>query len=549
MMWEKLKNKFWDKSTHIEELLGLDIEGGEIKRVKGIKAEGAEWAFSDNDPQIYISFTRPIWGLRYTRDIEWGEFTGREFSKIYFKDNSQEYSETNSCDIPFLADKKIVRELHFSRPIREIRFDPVEASGRCKVTNLKFLPIYEKKSMASIVKEEYHIPEAKEGVLIVTHSMSMTGAPILAFHIAKSMKEQGRKVVVLAREMGNGFLESKYEAVDIPVVPMDIFDGSAFAYIEFSEDDTWEVINRKNYVDVVAGILEKAGYSVAIVNSIVSGEYADTMKNKGIRLISLIHEMKTTIELYGFIEHGRHIADAADKIIFPNEIVKQDFLKLFPNVQGECMVKAQGVYLDSAIEPKKTEILGRYNISPSDIIIMSSGTCELRKGTDLFVETAILYLKESTKKNVHFIWTGEFYNMEFKGWLINQIERAGLEKKIHFVPFVQDPGEYKYLLENANIFLGLSREDPFPSTVLEAMDSNLPVIGFQGTGGVEVMLSEGRGILTSIFDLTEVVRGIDVLLEDYKTREKICNKAMEYVKQMKFSLYVQFLTEQINIKN
>lgn len=545
MMWEKLKNKFWDKSTHIKELPELDIEGGEIKRVKGIKTEGAEWAFSDNDPQIYISFTRPIWGLRYTRDIEWGEFTGREFSKIYFKDNSQEYSETNSCDIPFLADKKIVRELHFNRPIREIRFDPVEASGRCKVTNLKFLPIYEKKSMASIVKEEYHIPEAKDGVLIVTHSMSMTGAPILAFHIAKSMKEQGRKVVVLAREMGNGFLESKYESEDIPVIPMDIFDEGGFAYIEFAEDDTWEVINRKNYSGVVIENLKKLGYTTAITNSIVSGQYVKPLKENDIKTMSLIHEMKTTIELYGFTEYGRCIAELSDKIVFPNEIVKSDFQKIYSNISGQCIIKPQGIYMNIMNSREDNDFLQKWGISSEDVLVMSSGTCELRKGTDFFVELAIMYLRNKAQKNVHFIWTGEFYDKELQGWLLNQIERAGLEDRIHFIPFIREPETYRALLSKANVFLGLSREDPFPSTVLEAMCCNVPVIGFKGTGGIQVMLSEHRGMLANAFDLSEIMEYMHIILCEEELRKQMCGKAQEYVEQLDFLSYVSFLDAQL----
>jgi len=45
----------------------------------------------------------------------------------------------------------------------------------------------------------------------------------------------------------------------------------------------------------------------------------------------------------------------------------------------------------------------------------------------------------------------------------------------------------------ADLFFLSSREDPFPTTVLEAMAYGLPVVGFAGTGGVEEQICGGRG--------------------------------------------------------
>lgn len=56
-----------------------------------------------------------------------------------------------------------------------------------------------------------------------------------------------------------------------------------------------------------------------------------------------------------------------------------------------------------------------------------------------------------------------------------------------------------------------SRDDTFPSVVLEAMHRGVPAAAFAGTGGVDVMLSDGRGALVegfSVLGLADVTRSI-----------------------------------------
>lgn len=523
------------------DLKGLEIVEGKITNISGIESQEEEWVFTNNDPQIYIRFQQPVWGLRYTRDLEWGELIGREFSKIYFKTNEEDFSERKCCDIPFTAEKKIVREIHFVSPIDEIRFDPAEASGRCKIRNISFVPLYEKRTIETVMENEIPDRVFEKGVLLFTHAMSLSGAPILAYHIAVGLQEKGISVIVLAREMGDGFLEDWYKQHDIPVIPLNVLDEGEFAYIDFDSEYSWRIINRKNYTDVLFHLLKNMGYTTAITNSIVSGEYVAGLKQCDFKVVSLIHEMKTTIELYNFVSMGRQVAEGTDYIVFPNEVVKNDFLTVYPDVKGKCLIRAQGLYLNDSVKIKNSSVLSLCNIGDNDTVIMSSGTCELRKGTDLFVEVAIMFLMSHTDNRTHFVWTGEFYSPELKGWIFNQIERSGYKDYIHFIPFVKDPGEYKALLRRANIFLAMSREDPFPSTVLEAMQNGVPVIGFKNTGGIQIMLDEGRGMLKEAYDLKGITEGMDDLLMNNEMRSEICRNAKIYLNELNFDSYVDFL--------
>ena len=55
----------------------------------------------------------------------------------------------------------------------------------------------------------------------------------------------------------------------------------------------------------------------------------------------------------------------------------------------------------------------------------------------------------------------------------------------------------------ADVFLLTSREDPFPSVVLEAFAAGLPVVAFADTTGCEELIAE-HGSLVPVGDLSAV---------------------------------------------
>ena len=65
------------------------------------------------------------------------------------------------------------------------------------------------------------------------------------------------------------------------------------------------------------------------------------------------------------------------------------------------------------------------------------------------------------------------------------------------MPYEENPAEFYF---GADAFFLSSREDPFPSVVLEAMSAGLPVVGLSGASGVEELVSE-HGWLVDRHDL------------------------------------------------
>lgn len=525
-----------------ERMNGCEILGGQVVGTAGIEVQENIWIYKDQDPQIYIRFKEPVRGFRFSCEVGEAD-TSRQRMTVYYRKEGEAFSESNTCRMEVSKHGKITREIRFGFSVCEVRIDPAETPGKCEMKSFVVCPLREEDTIENTLGERIKGRDGQKKIVVLTRDLSKTGAPILAYNIAEGLKRKGWDVVVLAGREGNGFLERKYEAAEIPVITLEGSEGEGFGYISLNEKELSESEAKKHsFSKKVARVLAKHGYRTVIANTIVAGAYVELLKDYGMKIISLIHEMKTSIAFYGFVPDGKHVEKYADYIVFPNSFVKEDFRKLFPKTKGTCLVRPQGVYLKRG---KKTAegSLKQLGLREDARIIMSSGSCELRKGVDLFISAATMFLNRHKEEEIHFVWTGDFHNEELKCWMLDQVARSGHTDRIHFIPFIQEEGLYRTVLEHAEAFWGMSREDPFPSTILEAMDNRIPVVGFYGTGGIQVMLEEGRGILIENLDLERFVSQTERLLLDKELRDEILPKAKAYVENLDFDSYVDFLAE------
>lgn len=528
--------KWLEKKWHLPR---LEVKEGEISKISGIKNEGQQWIFENDDPQIHVKFEKPIYAIRIMCEMRVDRF--KEWrADLYYRRDNEDYSEENCCKLAIISGEKKTWEIRFDFPVFHVRFDPIDFPCSGSVDGILIQAIGERDYIVELLEDDSN-QKKNQRIIVLTHEMSMTGAPLLAYHIARGMKKRGVHVVTLTRQSGDGFLENKYRENEIPVINITKYEQNEIGYIDTLYNHTLQEEYTMFTEDVIHALGEK-GYKVVIANTIVSGEYVALFKKYGFRIISLIHEMKTVIKFYGGMGPGDNIAKYSDLIVFPNKYVKQDFEELFPQISGKCIVQAQGVYMEDN-KMGESQSLKEMGIGKEDYMIMSSGTCELRKGIDMFVNAAMILNGSKKVKNIHYVWTGNFNNEELKWWLIGQTEKCGVEKFIHIIPFIKDSEEYGALLKRADVFWALSREDPFPSTVLEAMKSSIPVIGFKGSGGIDTMLSEKRGFLVEGFNLAKVAEITASIIQSEINCEIMLKDAKKYVDAMDFRIYTKFLFE------
>jgi glycosyltransferase involved in cell wall biosynthesis len=123
-------------------------------------------------------------------------------------------------------------------------------------------------------------------------------------------------------------------------------------------------------------------------------------------------------------------------------------------------------------------------------LVVNLASIQARKGTDLFVETAIKVCQQHP--TVEFMWLGG--GRPFGTWQ-EEIKRAGLDDRILFPGYV-DSGHL--ILRRASVLFLSSRDDPFPLSVLEAMCLGRTVVTFDVGGAPEALA--GLGHLIPAFD-------------------------------------------------
>ncbi|MFQ7301925.1 MAG: glycosyltransferase, partial [Beduini sp.] len=467
----------------------IKVENGKVNVINNIVEDQGAWKFEDSDPNIHIVFDKPIIALRIT--ICLNEMFNQEIhTTVYFKGKDDAFSEDKSYHYNIYLNRTSIDDIYFSSPVEEIRFDITDQNIKLAVKSIIFNDLTNR-PFDNILKKNLNASQFKEKILIVSHDLSHSGAPILAYNISKKMLENDIQVSLLVCNSSANQMLEKYNELNIPVVFLDDKSKNKARrhFILVNADD--EII-QEDYITSIISAAYQLGYRKVIANTVISGVYAKQFKLFDFLVITLIHETKVTIRLLD-LEQNKDIAYYSDFIVFPDEIILKEFKDIYTDMNGRSIIRPQGIYLNSILETSDTtdSELEEYGLCSSDIYIMGSGEANLRKGIDLFISAAtILHQIDSS---LHFIWTGNFTNSDLKDWLLHQIEYTGMKDKIHIISFISNQKKYQTILRNAKAFWLTSRSDTFPSVVLEAMNFNIPVIGFKNSGGINTMACDNRG--------------------------------------------------------
>ena len=314
-------------------------------------------------------------------------------------------------------------------------------------------------------------------ILLVGHDAHRHGAQMLLLNLARVYREQfGMEVVILLKE-GGALLDD---------------------YRRFGRTVVLESLGIEN----LPGLLARESLDVAIANTTVTGDLVPVLHRSGLKVVSLIHELPNLVEEYGLQSRVADIARDASHVVFPSEIVRRGFHRFCDGVAGEERVRPQGTYkrveFDAEARAERRREIG---IAPDDKVVLNVGYADLRKGFDLFLHTARAMVRE--RPDVHFVWVGALAE-DMRRWVGSDLERSEAGHRVHLVGFSEDMAGW-YSAADA-LFL-TSREDPYPTVVLEAMNVGLPVVLYEGATGFDEVISR-FGRLVDRNDPGGVERGL-----------------------------------------
>jgi len=279
-----------------------------------------------------------------------------------------------------------------------------------------------------------------EQILMVGHDACRNGAQInLLYMIRNLVRDKAKRVTIVLA--GGGELVAEYEQY-----------GTVFV---LDDKESFE-----KQFGIIAQNLKNKGVRKAICNTCVTGNTVKSLKNLNYNVVSLVHELPGIIQEYGTDSDKILIAPQGIKRV-KNSVDKNEIIR---SVRGELKIP-----LDAKV-------------------VLGCGYGDIRKGVDLFVQLAIKTVAEDN--DYYFVWIGDF-NSDIGIYLLKDIERS-VKGRIIVTGFQDEV--YRYMLAG-DAFALTSREDPFPSVVMEAMDIGLPVLGFDECGGYRDIVNENSGAL------------------------------------------------------
>lgn len=334
--------------------------------------------------------------------------------------------------------------------------------------------------------------KADRKIVLVTHDSHPCGAQYLVLNMAKVLiADFGFEVALVT--LGEGQLKDSYSNL------------TATYDLTGKSQDGKEAI-------ILAQRLVNKGFQAALVNSTASGLFLNTLADAGVQCVGLVHELPGIIGSYKLQSHAESFANRAAAVVFPTRQVAEAFpcKSLIP--PDKLHVRPQGLYKLNAYRGRndvaRALLRKELGLPENAMVILGVGYADYRKGIDLFVETGLQVVP--LRPEVFFVWLGHWDPTAEKKI---QDELAENPYAGNFLfPGRRDDTDLFYA--GAHLFALTSREDPFPSVVMESLNVGVPVIGFSGCSGSENLLRQGCGVLVPREDCSRFADAICSLLDE-----------------------------------
>jgi len=316
------------------------------------------------------------------------------------------------------------------------------------------------------------VPTELPIVLVVTHDLSRTGAPILALNL---VAEFSKTNFVISVSLGDGELKDNFESL---------------SGLHFSLDD-----REKNFSSVLDRICEINRPRAVFINSIVSSRCVEATNRNGLPSILLIHEFLS----YSKIKPGmREAINQATTIVFSSKIVLKDYeqsrlldqesiRKSVVIHQGISAIPQHGDYrksVDYNFQEKIDYLLSSPHIDAPQLVV-GVGSVQFRKGVDLFIEVARQVRSKPGLENTVFAWIGDGYDpymdYAYSVYLNDQIYRSSLRRHLKII---DSSSSVRYAIDRCSVFCLTSRLDPLPNVALDAISAGKPISYFDKASGL-----------------------------------------------------------------
>lgn len=332
----------------------------------------------------------------------------------------------------------------------------------------------------------------KPRLLLISHELTRSGAPLLLYMIAKYLQRRGFSPYLLSPVDGPLREEYSQLGINIHITPHILRDAR-----------------------VGAAWCERA--DVVLANTILSWRIVFSAKAVGVPCFWWVHETNFGVN---FVHKHPEITEAletATQVIFPSKYTSSQYL---PFASGVNFITLHyGIDTPTQL-PGSVPLIYK---ARGECHLVCVATIEKRKGQDILL-SAIETLPPQISRFVHLHLVGR--GSIDKGFYRKIQVRSLLKKNIHIWGELSRERVFE-VLRAADIFVMASRDEALPVSLLEAMSLGKPIISTNAGGISEVIISGVNGLLVNVEDVSALRNAIIHLFQNPDLRQKLGERAKQ----------------------
>ncbi|CAH0147822.1 glycosyltransferase family 4 protein [Chryseobacterium sp. Bi04] len=356
-------------------------------------------------------------------------------------------------------------------------------------------------------------------ILFISHEASLSGAPILVLDLIKRLKKEKENYIIDVLLIRGGELYEEFAKVSNQIVVAH-YHLQSFSFLKRNLKRIHSLVFRKtetqqDKIDKITNILLENNYDLVYGNTMESLIWTLPFFKKNIPTIVAIHELSFGIESTYSKEFVLENISNITQIIAGSQAVADNLItKYNANPQKVTAVHS---FVDTAltIQKDKDTLRSELNIKNNELIIGIASSQELRKGTDM-VPMLVQKIKQKTNLEFKFINLGGNSKSPAVRCAKLDAEKLGIENSMIFIDHNKTPNDYINIFD---IFILMSREDPFPLVMLTAAKLKKPIIAFEKSGGAVEFLENDHGVLIPYLDLEVMAAKVVTLMLNSSLRE------------------------------
>ena len=242
--------------------------------------------------------------------------------------------------------------------------------------------------------------------------------------------------------------------------------------------------------------------------------------------------------------YHRFIYNGVDKYLVITKRLYSEARRFLPLQEGKIELLYHGVpafpETDTAV---CQEFYARHHLPAQGFKILLPGRIEHYKGQHVLIE-ALQHMGQAGL-NTHVVLLGHVMDQGYFAELQHQLERDGLQERVHYQGFVDKPAE---LYGCFDVVVLTTYAETFGLVLVEAMKCGVAVIG-TNAGGVPEIIEHGKtGLLYEPGDAAGLAECLSRLMKDQDLRQSLARAGKAYAdevfsEQQHYAKLIQIFTD------